>query len=294
MRRLRALLAIAAAGLALLGNSAVADPALWVAKGPNATIYLFGTIHILSKDRNWRTPALTEALGKSDELWLEVADIDDNSADQALVKRYGIDAEHPLSTQISASDLARVDAAAKSLGLPGEKPLEPMRPWLASVTLAGVFLAHAGFDPENGVERILLHDDWPAGKPVRGFETVDQQLHFFADMAPALQVSMLESMLQDLDEGPGKLDEIVRAWREGDEAKLTRLVVDEMKRPFPQLYRTLFLRRNKAWADRIATMVKGSGVSFIAVGAGHLAGPDSVQNQLKKRGVRVDRILPRP
>ena len=133
-----------------------------------------------------------------------------------------------------------------------------------------------------------------AGKPVRGFETVDQQLHFFADMAPALQVSMLESMLQDLDEGPGKLDEIVRAWREGDEAKLTRLVVDEMKRPFPQLYRTLFLRRNKAWADRIATMVKGSGVSFIAVGAGHLAGPDSVQNQLKKRGVRVDRILPRP
>ena len=49
------------------------------------------------------------------------------------------------------------------------------------------------------------------------------------------------------------------------------------------------MRRNQAWAAALQAKLAGSGVSFVAVGAGHLVGPDSVQAQLKKRGIEAVR-----
>jgi hypothetical protein len=172
----------------------------------------------------------------------------------------------------------------------GERTLDPMRPWLAAVALEDALLVHAGYDPHSGVEPALLRDAQAAGKPVRGFETLEQQMRFFADMPPAVELQLLENTLQDFDEGASKLDAMVNAWIKGDEAAITRTTVDEIKTPFPELYRTIVVQRNEAWAEIIAQMANGSGVTFIAVGAAHLAGPDSVQNALARRGVRVDRV----
>jgi uncharacterized protein YbaP (TraB family) len=63
----------------------------------------------------------------------------------------------------------------------------------------------------------------------------------------------------------------------------------EMKREAPTVYDKVLVRRNKAWAEKIEQMLKGSGVQQIAVGAAHLAGPDSVQAQLAKRGIKVEK-----
>jgi uncharacterized protein YbaP (TraB family) len=52
----------------------------------------------------------------------------------------------------------------------------------------------------------------------------------------------------------------------------------------------MLTRRNQAWADRIQTLLAGSGTTFISVGAGHLAGADSLQAQLEQRGIRVERL----
>ena len=178
------------AGLALLllCAPAAAEPGLWVAKGPHATVYLFGTIHLLKKNQVWETPAIAEALASSQELWLEVPDPDDQAQVRKLTAQLGYDPQHPLSTKLSPPDLARLDAAARSLGVKeGEKAFEPMRPWFVSVALEGALVAHAGYEPNSGVEQLLLHDKSTVGKPIRGFETFTQQLHFFADMSPPLE-----------------------------------------------------------------------------------------------------------
>jgi uncharacterized protein YbaP (TraB family) len=51
----------------------------------------------------------------------------------------------------------------------------------------------------------------------------------------------------------------------------------------------LLTDRNENWAGQIEEMLEGSGVSFIAVGAGHLVGPESVQKRLKLRGIVAER-----
>ena len=285
--------AMIAAGFMLLslGAPAWAEPGLWLAKGPNTTIYLFGTIHVLRQNLAWETPEIANALAASQELWLEVPDPDNVKAVQPLIAQLGADPQHPLSTKLSPPALAHLDEVAKSVGMhDGEQALEPMRPWLAAVALEDALIVHAGYDPQSGVEPRLLHDAVAAGKSVRGFETLDQQMRFFADMPPAVELDLLQNTLEDFDQGAGKLDALVDAWMSGDDAAITRATVDELRKPFPALYRTILVERNERWAEAIAQMLKGSGVKFIAVGAAHLAGPDSLQSALKRRGVEVERV----
>ncbi|HEV8014632.1 MAG TPA: TraB/GumN family protein [Stellaceae bacterium] len=279
--------------LLLVGGDAVAKPALWVVKGPKATIYLFGTIHILRQGQSWESPEIANAFAASRELWLEVPNADDTQAVQSLLRGLGLDQQHPLSTTLSPRDLAHLDNAAKNVGIAaGEKSLEPMRPWLASLALSDALLIHAGYDPASGVERVLQQEAAAANKTVRGFETLEQQMHFFADMPPQLQIDVLEDALSDADAGSSKLDGLVDAWLKGDQAGITHLIVDELKIPFPELYRTLLVARNEAWAAAIAGMLKEPGIRFIAVGAGHLAGPDSLRAKLAQRGIHVDAVGP--
>ena len=72
------------------------------------------------------------------------ADLDDAAAAQPLALQFGMDLAHPLSTKISKDDVALLDTAAKSMGLPGEAMLEPMQPWLVSATLEMVPMMKAG------------------------------------------------------------------------------------------------------------------------------------------------------
>jgi uncharacterized protein YbaP (TraB family) len=64
---------------------------------------------------------------------------------------------------------------------------------------------------------------------------------------------------------------------------------DEMRRETPDLYRKLIVDRNQRWAHILAARLKVPEVEFVAVGAAHLAGPDSVQNALSQLGIKAVR-----
>lgn len=275
----------------LCSGAALADPALWRVKGPQASLYLYGTVHVLRPNQPWETPALDQALAASQDLWLEVPDADDAAKMQPLIRTLGMDPTHPLSTKLDQADVARVDAAARSAGIPiGERALEPMQPWLASLSLATLPLMQAGYDPKGGVEIRLKARSQAMGKPVRGLETLAQQLHFFADMPQTTQVAMLRATLAEVDAGPKRLNALVTAWEAGDLASITRITAQDMAGQTPTLYENLIVQRNRHWADQLDARLKGEGTSFVAVGTAHLVGPDSVQTLLARRGYTVERV----
>jgi uncharacterized protein len=282
------------AALAILTASAVAafpaaaDPALWVVRDEDSTIYLLGTVHVLRPDTVWRTPAIDKALAEADELWIEV-EADDPAAMQPLVARYGLDPANPLSSKLTPEQKARLDAAAAGMGASGAA-LEPLRPWLAGLTLSVGPLVKAGYDPASGVETKLKAAARAAGKPIRTLETLEQQIGFFADLPPAVELAFLLSALDEMDTGPATLDALVAAWSAGDQEALNALMVSEMAADYPELYQALLVDRNKDWAGQIQTLLAGKGVTVIAVGAAHLVGDDSVQVQLLARDIAVERL----
>ena len=271
----------------LLCGNALAHPALWQIKSGNSTVYLFGTVHVLPNDTDWHFPALNQALTQSQVLYIELTD-DDQASMASLVLRYGLDTAHPLSTQLNESDNAALAKAAQLAALPGGvATLQPMKPWLAALTLSVAPLLKAGLDPEAGVDKQLKSQMTSAGKPVHGLETAEQQIQFLADLPSPMQVAFLRDTLRDADKGTAELLSLVDAWKQGDIAAIAKLENDELKTREPALYQTLIVQRNAQWAGKIKDMMKQPGTVFIAVGAAHLAGPDSVQAQLAKLGITV-------
>ncbi|WP_266169432.1 TraB/GumN family protein [Dyella subtropica] len=284
-RRICALLALSL----LLAAPVVAHPGLWVAKNDHATVYLFGTVHLLPTDTHWSSPELDKALEASQRLSVEL--IDDDAANmQAQVLKYGLDLSHPLSDKLTLHDRTRLERAAAAAKLPGGiATLQPMRPWLAAVTLAVAPLVQAGMDPALGVDKLLRARMQKAGKPVDGLETAEQQLRLLADMPEPMQIDFLRQTFSDIAEGPAKLRNLIDAWRNGDVDTIARIEDEDLRQESPELYERMIVKRNKAWAKTIAERMQQTGVSFVAVGAGHLAGPDSVQKQLEQLGISVKR-----
>jgi uncharacterized protein YbaP (TraB family) len=287
LRRLTSVLILLCA-LAAGALQSAAEPALWVVKGPHSTVYLFGTIHALDQNHPWHSAKIDAAIKQSQTLWLEVPNVDDAASMQPLILQLGIDAAHPLSSRLTPDQLAKLNKAAA--GVPGgEAMLEPMKPWLAGMMLSLAPVMQAGYDPNTGVELQLKPEFTKADKPVKGFETMEQQIHYFADMSDKAQLDFLVSELDDADTAVDKFKELVAAWYSGDTNKLDALNNADFRGKYPDLFQLLVVKRNQNFVTQIQHLIKGDGVTFVAVGVGHLVGKDGVPAMLEKQGYKVTR-----
>jgi len=265
-----------------------AGPALWVIRDADSTLYLFGTVHVLRPTTAWGSARVDAAFDSADQIWFEISNPDDQAAVMPLIQQYGISPDRPLSSLLTADEMTALNAAAIGAGMTAAQ-LDPLRPWLASLTLALAPLTRAGYDPASGVELVLKARAEAAGKPILAFETIDQQIGLLAGLPEADQLAFLRSTLESYENATTELDQLVDAWATGDVAGIERLGVTEMRDESQAMYDALLVRRNTDWADQIQTMLAGSGTAFIAVGAAHLAGDDSVQEILEDRGVMATR-----
>jgi len=268
--------------------AAAPGPALWIIRDADSTLYLFGTVHVLKPGTVWASPRIDAALAASPDLWFEISNPEDTAAIIPLIQRYGISQDQPLSSLLTATEMGQLDAAARAVGS-NISQMDPLRPWYAAVALSLAPLTKAGYDPASGVELVLKARALEAGKTIHGFETIDHQVATLATLPDDVQLDFLRSTLEDFDQAASLLDAMVTAWATGDVATLDRVVVQDMKADSPAIYDALLVRRNVGFADQIETLLAGSGTAFIAIGAAHLAGEDSVQSMLQARGVTVDR-----
>lgn len=264
-------------------------PALWVVKDADSTLYLFGSVHVLRPTTGWSSPRVQAAFDSASDIWFEISNPDDQAAIVPLMQQYGLSPTYRNATALTTGELTLFGNAAQSVGSDAVR-MDNYRPWLAALTLSVAPLVKAGYDPKSGVELVLKARAEAAGKPIHGFETLDKQIGILAQLPEDVQMAFLRETLKDYEKAATQLDDMVTAWASGDVDTIDRIMVEEMKEASPALYQALLVDRNTDWADQIQTLLQGSGTVFIAVGAGHLAGDDSVQAILQKRGVTVETV----
>lgn len=268
-----------------------ADPALWVVKDEDTTIYLFGTFHALKPRLSWFDEAVKTAFDKSDELVLEIVmpGPEDMAKVQQVTMAKGVNPTGPsLTEKLPPEKRADYAKMLGELGIPANA-LDRLDPWLASLTVMQVMMPKMGFSPESGAEATLTAAAKAANKPISGVETIEQQLGFFDGMSEAAQLAMLTSMIDDRDELPAVMDRMLTLWKAGDAVELAKLI-EEYNAASPEMASVVFDQRNARWADWIKARLDKPGTVFMAVGAGHLAGDDSVQEKLKPMKIDAERI----
>ena len=266
-----------------------ADPALWVVKGKQTTIYLFGTIHVLKPGLTWFDEAVKSAFDKADEVKLEIV-MPDPATMQGLVQATGVApaGTPPLTQRLPEGKRAAFTKAVTDLGLPANA-LDRFKPWLAATQLSVAPLSKLGYDSANGPEEVITEAAKQAHKPLSGLETPQQQLGFFGSLSDQAQLQFLESTVDGLPTLDKQMASMVDEWARGDPEALAREMNDELKSS-PEVAKVLLVDRNRNWAQWIKQRMTKPGTVFIAVGAGHLAGPDSVQAQLAKLGLKAERV----
>jgi uncharacterized protein YbaP (TraB family) len=237
--------ALGVAALLAVAVPAWAKPALWLVRSQTATIYLFGTVHILKPDTPWRSPKLDHAFTAAKELWLEIDDGGSYIASFPLVQRLGTDYRKPLSSKLSRATLDKVEAALKDNGVADPRGrIQWLRPWVVA-GMVGRRGKNTGVERGSGVDLSLQEDAAEVEKPVRALETTEQQLRIFADLPPAVEVAYLEDALAHRDDGAETFETLVAAWLAGDVDKLGQLEKQHDGPVGDELYRRIFVERNR-------------------------------------------------
>jgi len=280
---------------AALGAPAFAEPALWTLKDSDTTIHLFGTIHLLPEDTDWKSERIKAALEASDSICFEV-DVEGRAA-----KAFGLTFNHgiikdgtKLTDKITDEQEEDLRETADFLGIPFPS-LNVMQPWFASMTMGEYAYDKMGL--EEGVEFSLYPEIRESGKELCEMETLDEQLGSFWRMPLDTQIDVLFTVpegSEDLDQkellklGEEEFQDLLDDWLAGNVAAIGASI-DEEADNNQVFHDALLASRNARWVPRIEEMLKREGGHiFIAVGAAHLAGEDSVIKMLRDKGYEIE------
>jgi len=267
-----------------------ARPALWEVKHADSTIYLFGTIHLLPTGYHWRTPKFDKALSSSNELVVETI-VDLQHPDEILnaKRELGYSAGlPPIEDRVPPAKRTRLRAMIAKTGVP-EQYFTSMESWLAAFELLGVQFQEMGLKGEAGPEQILRNEFQVAKKPIGQLETNAEQLSYFDRLPEKAQRLLLEGAIDEPKGTDADFSKMLASWSRGD-VKAIAFSFNRDLSGSPDLMNSLIKQRNANWTSWIEQRLTKPGTAFVAVGAGHLAGPSSVINLLSKQGYKVRRV----
>lgn len=266
----------------------VATPALWKVADEDTTIYLFGTVHALPDGIEWYRGPIADALGASDILVTEIEMSPESMATtQNLVMTKGVLPEgETLRDMLTDEQRTAYEAALARVELP-PAAFDRFEPWYGAMMLTMLPLLKQGYTTDAGVEAVL-ETKASTGLERGALETVEEQLSIFDNLPPDTQIAFLMETVDAVDEIKALLDAMVAEWAEGDADELARLMNEGMTDPV--LAERLLYARNANWAKWIDERMDAPGTVFVAVGAGHLAGEQSVQDKLAELGIETARV----
>ena len=282
-----AFLTLGSAASAASGATYAARPALWAVSDADTTVYLFGTIHLLPENYQWRTPRIDQAVGSSQQLVVETI-IDDKNPMKLFQTLMSIGVSPglpPLMARVPAPKRAALGIAVRKSGVPPQV-LDRMETWAAAFILLGNQFRDMGLKGDEGVEIVLRNAFSGQGKPIGELESNLQQLSFFDRLPEAAQRQLLEGAIDETTETKHEFDAMLSAWVRGDVKAIARSFNHDLSGS-PALEQALLKTRNANWSKWIEQRMSQPGAIMVAVGAGHLAGRDSVIDLLKRNGYRV-------
>jgi uncharacterized protein len=265
-----------------------AKPALWKLSDSDTTIWLFGSVHVLSPDIVWFEGPVAKAFAKADTLVVETELTADAATSRTLLEHAFDRNGKPLRSELTPKLRAAYDARLVDYDL-NPAAFDQFKPWFAATSLTSIAYRRMGYASEQGVEMTLFAEAKKASKPIVSLEGLEEQVALLDSFSRPTQLKMLEVTLDELGEGNAHATALIDAWRKGDEIALAKEMNDGID-VLPELRTVLLDRRNDRFADWIAKRMAQPGKVFVAVGAGHFGGKHNVRELLEAKGFTIRRV----
>ena len=261
---------------------------LWTVETPSNKIYLLGSLHLLKQDAYPLAAAIEKAYADSRIIIFEtdIAALQTPEAQAKLLELGVYPPDQNLLGDLDENTRQQLEKKMSEIGLPVEQ-FSRFKPWFVALTLTTLELQRLGFNPNYGIDMYFFNKAKADGKEIGFLEPAEFQINLLGNMAEADQSDFLSQTLKDLEVVNELAGDLVVSWKNGDADKLHELLSKSFDR-YPHLHNLLLIQRNKNWVKQIeGALRKNKNVLFV-VGAGHLVGPESVVDLLKKKGYQVN------
>lgn len=259
-------------------------PFLWQVKGPQATHYLLGSIHLLPESTHPLPDSLERAYVAVERLVLETDPeaLASPEVQQRFLSAAYRDTGNP-AQQFGESLTQKLKAQAQQSGLPSTV-CDAYRAWFCALTLEIIAFQRAGFEAQYGIDQHFHERGIEDDKGFAFLEATEQHLSLFTGMNPVDGRALLTETLESL--GPGAADapkEMLAAWTANDMSSI-ELQLAELQQHAPAIYARLMHDRNQVWLPQISGFFKSEVPTLVIVGAAHLVGPEGLLAELGREG----------
>ena len=267
-----------------------ADTSVWVASSGVSKIYLGGTVHLLRPEDYPLPEEYEQAYIDSQRLFFEtdVSSMNDMAVQASMLQQLTYSDSRSLKTVLNEEAYESLANHLATVGMP-IMMMEKFKPGLVVSTLQLLEFQKLGFTPQ-GVDVYFNNRAIGDAKAVGELESVQAQINYIANMGEGNESDFILLSLSDLEEISSSMDDLITAWREGDNQALAELFVDDMRSESQDLYNSLLLERNQNWLPIIERMFHEDGNEFVLVGAAHLVGEDGLLSLLEARGYQVEKL----
>ncbi len=261
----------------------------WEIKSGNKTVYMFGSVHIAKPDFYPLPPAVEAAYQRAEVLAVEL----DSSApgfQQKMAPHVTYAPPDKLQNHLSAATWKQLT----DLIGPEAEALQTLKPMPVANALSLGMLQKLGYDARLGIDYHFIKQAKADNKPIQEFETAEFMGQVLSSLSDADNDALLSSTLSAMKNGEflQSFHDMLQAWRNGD-AKALAKTLREMASRDPgseKMMKALLDERNILMTEKIIQLLQSGKPAFIVVGAGHMAGPNSIVDLLQKKGIKVTQI----
>lgn len=260
---------------------------LWQISGNGLSLpsFLFGTFHLLCKDDIHFSKQLLDAVKASNEIYMEL-DMDDPATLMGGLLYMNMKEGKRLQDLYSQQDYRRVIKYFSDTLKTPMMLFEKVKPYFL---VALLYPKMMNCSSPAGVEEELLKIAKENKKEIKGLETMQFQASVFDSIPYEWQAKELLKNIDSFSMYKNEFDEMVDLYKRQDLDSMQNML---LKSEFgSDKYDDLLLNdRNKNWVKQLKEIMKKESV-FVAVGAGHLTGPEGLISLLKKEGYIVEPLV---
>ncbi len=261
----------------------IEKPLLWKAEKDGTTTWLFGTVHLGVSADTQLPPVVFDRLKEAKAFAME-ADTSDPALAMAMRRSDG----GSLRADLGPEHWKKLEDA---IGARVAESFDGLKPFAVMSTLMAKDLPFT-----LPMDRVLMERAQEAGKPIHYLERAADQI---AMIDPWMGAADVKALLDHRDVARNAAEKLLEAYKGGDAAGLSAMFEDQTlwiaagRKPatFPAYLDAILGKRNRAWVPKIEQL-HADGGAFVAVGAGHLVGPENVVDLLAERGFTVTRVTP--
>lgn len=253
--------------------------------GAGHTSYVLGTMHTAGTEVIDSLAGLDGALECATVVYGEV-DASDMKLSPAAMACAIAPSDSTLQRLLSPAALDSVCRYVSTFGVDGARTLEALGKMKPAMLDAFLEVRRAGASTDMAMDIALQHRATAMGKDVRALETAEQQVRMLMGTPVAEQLEALMESVRAPEAAQAVSDSLVAAYRCQDLETIGRLLARGMREAYVE---RMVYARNRAWAAVLVSEMRCRSV-LVAVGAGHLVGPEGLLAMLRSAGFDVSPV----